>query len=710
MRAFCGGRGAGKALAIDTPIPTVTGWKSMGDLVPGDKVFDEIGVPCDVINVSQVWEDRPCYEIEFEDGTKITADAKHEWAAWTDRNKGFFHIRTTEYIFDRLNENRTIEVPYGNHLQIANDDLPLAELMGRRFGCTTSKHVYVSSEGYCDKEYANILRSSYTNRLRFATGFANSALAVDRDGTCLFESYDADSVKFISELFRSIGNKVKTEIRDGKKTISHATISLDRNLFDLGTERYTLCEKYIKRRANKRMRIIAIRPVGSVPVRCIEVNSFDHLFLAGEGMIPTHNSFIGAWDLLTKACRTKHKFFMAVAPTYTVLDDATMKTFLCMAEATGKLVDHNKTKYRVELEGGTEVVFRSAEHPGRLRGPNLSGVWIDEASQCVEEAFNVVIACLREGGKMGWVTATFTPKGTRHWTYKVFGTGQPNTELFTCETKSNPFLPPEFANVISSKYTSAMADQELGGRFVDFDGTMFRREWFYGNTVNSVPAIARRIRYWDKAATKDGGCYTCGVLMVADQDGRFYVEDVRRGQWDTHYRGKIIQATAQEDAIRYGNGMVHIHIEQEPGSAGKDSILADIRMLAGHIVYPDKPSGDKRVRAEPFAAQCGGGNVSFLYNEKTAVWFDDYVEEFLAFPSGPYKDQVDATSGAFNKLTAGSFSKPAVSTSGSGQGSSGNQESGRIIQPGPGLIGLPAGGVLRGMQQHQQGLRGFRPR
>ena len=36
--------------------------------------------------------------------------------------------------------------------------------------------------------------------------------------------------------------------------------------------------------------ITAIRPVASVPVRCITVDSPSHLYLAGESMIPTHNT------------------------------------------------------------------------------------------------------------------------------------------------------------------------------------------------------------------------------------------------------------------------------------------------------------------------------------------------------------------------------------------------------------------------------------
>jgi replicative DNA helicase len=73
------GRRARKALAIDTPIPTPTGWTAMGDLQVGDMVFDETGQPTRVVAATNVMHDRPCYELTFSDGEKITADAGHLW-------------------------------------------------------------------------------------------------------------------------------------------------------------------------------------------------------------------------------------------------------------------------------------------------------------------------------------------------------------------------------------------------------------------------------------------------------------------------------------------------------------------------------------------------------------------------------------------------------------------------------------------------------
>lgn len=75
-----GRSGSGKALDISTPIPTPSGWTTMGELRAGDTVLDEHGTACQVVAAHPVMHDRPCYEVEFSDGTVIVADAEHLWA------------------------------------------------------------------------------------------------------------------------------------------------------------------------------------------------------------------------------------------------------------------------------------------------------------------------------------------------------------------------------------------------------------------------------------------------------------------------------------------------------------------------------------------------------------------------------------------------------------------------------------------------------
>ena len=76
------GTGTGKALDVDTPIPTPTGWKRMGDLAEGNFVFDEKGHPTRVTAAFDVMYHRKCYEVVFSDGSSLIADAEHEWASY----------------------------------------------------------------------------------------------------------------------------------------------------------------------------------------------------------------------------------------------------------------------------------------------------------------------------------------------------------------------------------------------------------------------------------------------------------------------------------------------------------------------------------------------------------------------------------------------------------------------------------------------------
>ena len=80
---IAGATGSGKELALDTPIPTPAGWTTMGEIQVGGEVFDENGQPCTVTAATPVMFGRPCYEVEFSDGTVIVADAEHLWRTAT---------------------------------------------------------------------------------------------------------------------------------------------------------------------------------------------------------------------------------------------------------------------------------------------------------------------------------------------------------------------------------------------------------------------------------------------------------------------------------------------------------------------------------------------------------------------------------------------------------------------------------------------------
>ncbi|HMT48564.1 replicative DNA helicase [Dietzia sp. UBA5065] len=71
--------GVGKALALDTMLPTPGGVTTMGEVAVGESVLGSDGQPTQVVAVTEVWRDRPCYTLRFNDGAELVADAEHEW-------------------------------------------------------------------------------------------------------------------------------------------------------------------------------------------------------------------------------------------------------------------------------------------------------------------------------------------------------------------------------------------------------------------------------------------------------------------------------------------------------------------------------------------------------------------------------------------------------------------------------------------------------
>lgn len=163
------------------------------------------------------------------------------------------------------------------------------------------------------------------------------------------------------------------------------------------------------------------------------------------------------------------------------------------------------------------------------------------------------------------------------------------------------------------------------------------------------------IRYWDKAGTVNTGAYTVGVKMAEDMEGRFWILNVVRVRLESAAREHLMKKVAYDD----GHGVV-IGMEQEPGSGGKQSVEASGRNLKGYIVRFNrvaKGDGDKEERADPFSVQVNLGNV-YMVEE---FWNRDYLDELEHFPNSRYKDQVDASSGAFNmgsrKIRVGGMKK-----------------------------------------------------
>lgn len=177
------------------------------------------------------------------------------------------------------------------------------------------------------------------------------------------------------------------------------------------------------------------------------------------------------------------------------------------------------------------------------------------------------------------------------------------------------------------------------------EGQMFKPDWF--DAVDRIPGtITQRVRYWDKAGSDGGGDYTCGVLIAKNDAGHFYIEHVVREQLSFYLRNQKIRGTIDADMKREGP-VTREFQEVENGAAGSEAAANTIKEMQGRPLQMD-PVGNKskEVRAIALANAAEAGLVHII----KAPWNQAFIEEFMMFPKGKHDDQVDAASGAFNKM------------------------------------------------------------
>jgi len=412
--------------------------------------------------------------------------------------------------------------------------------------------------------------------------------------------------------------------------------------------------------------------------------------LGGRGVGKT---FSGAVKILTQAKNGEP--WMSVSPDSGIILDTTLPTFIEICRHYKKLIRYVRSPYarvwfKTQDGGEANLIMRSGEAPEKLRGPNKAGLWLDEASIMSRDVFDIGIATLRIKNAANQVFLTMTPRGIHHWTFSLFYqlvdeyeqlqidparlvqiSGQTymtrdNTEIIRAASYENPFLPDGYADRLRAEYSEEFAQQEIEGNFIDLSGLMFNRSDFQFIDAIQVPRLGTRVRYWDQASTPGSGDFSVGLLMCRDASGRFIIESIVRGQWSAKERRDIMKRTAAVDAEKYNNEVV-IYVEQEPGSGGKEQMDQNVTWLAGYPVYRDKVAGSgkrkvqgvmlpnqaKVVRAQPLSAMAENENI-YLVRGK---WNERFLGELSSFPESRHDDQVDAASGAFNKLAQRSSSR-----------------------------------------------------
>jgi len=310
----------GKALALGTPLPTPTGWTTMGDVQVGDQLLGSDGRPVTVTAATDVMVGRSCYEIVFDDQTTVVADAEHQWITTTAADRvlaaavaagrartGFpdhllrslavcpLAVHTTREIAGTLlaGDRRTPNhaVPVTQPLELPDRGLPVpAYVLGTDLGPRRN-----SADARIPGQY---LRASRTQRIALLAGLLDTAGAVTPTGSVQFSSTSARLAADVRELVVSLGyrcgfRQARTSSRTRTSSVDFTiTFATTDDVFRLARKReaHRQCRPARASASVTQRMIVGVREAASVPVRCVQVDAPDSLYLASRSMIPTHNS------------------------------------------------------------------------------------------------------------------------------------------------------------------------------------------------------------------------------------------------------------------------------------------------------------------------------------------------------------------------------------------------------------------------------------
>lgn len=340
-----GGIGTAKALDLDTVVPTPMGWTTMGQLKTGDIIYGSDGKTCNVVFAHPILIDQDCLEVEFDDGSRVVADAGHLWETWDwgARHRPHIHkarVRTTLDISEKVKHkgitNHAVRIAgplEGSTRVLRVDPYVLGAWLGDgssssgRFW-TADNEMITQLRQRCvveDRRYeqpyrwllwgiqphlralgvlnnkhipAIYMRASYSQRLDLLRGLMDTDGTVDKGrGRCSFSSTIEKLAISVLELATALGLKATIKESRAKLKGKDCGPYWRVGFMAAGIQPFTLPRKAVlvgrlgsRETCTQWRYITAVRKVPSRPVRCITVDSADQLYLVGKSMVPTHNT------------------------------------------------------------------------------------------------------------------------------------------------------------------------------------------------------------------------------------------------------------------------------------------------------------------------------------------------------------------------------------------------------------------------------------
>ena len=183
------------------------------------------------------------------------------------------------------------------------------------------------------------------------------------------------------------------------------------------------------------------------------------------GGIGAGKSYVLTWWAFQRA--SMGRVVLYVLPTYNMINDIAIPTLKKHLEAIGAADYGTFRKQPPEYHIGKGVIkFRSGTDLEKLRGINAHDAVFDEISLMDRELVDVVLGRVRADDK-GQVRAGGTPKGTGHWSYKMFFDEFGGWSRITQTTLENPFIPDEYKQDLLDSYGGDFLRQEVYGEWVE---------------------------------------------------------------------------------------------------------------------------------------------------------------------------------------------------------------------------------------------------
>jgi predicted phage terminase large subunit-like protein len=161
-------------------------------------------------------------------------------------------------------------------------------------------------------------------------------------------------------------------------------------------------------------------------------------------------------------------------------------------------------------------------------------------------------------------------------------------------------------------------------------GTIFRREWM-NKTYRELPAGAQIIQSWDLPFKNSEASAKCAGIVMARKGAELFFVDCVNDKMSFTDSVTAIKNLSQ----KHPKARAKVVEDKANGPAIINYLQKDV---PGMIAF--NPKGSKEDRALSVAPYFEAGNVYF---PEKGTWAGDLIDDLLRFPSGLYKDTVDAT-------------------------------------------------------------------